>query len=189
MDLIEKDPKAYARRYFDKEQGFTNKGMEFGKKMADGLESGDITGDETLDLMIEQIPKFEIMDKEFFAELKRSRGQEPIIILAKPDTMKKDMTAFKEYKTSQTRWSQRRVDNCTQIQFYATAMWLKTGKIPKDVELVEIATKASLDGEIAPTGDIYRYKAVITMVQVLNMIIRMKKAWAAIEELTEARFV
>ena len=55
-------------------------------------------------------------------------GKELIPILARPDSIKDDMAGFKEYKTGQTAWNKKKVDELGQITFYATAIWLKTGK-------------------------------------------------------------
>jgi CheY-like chemotaxis protein len=183
LSLWESSPERYKEHYFYGKKTPINRGMAFGKKMADGLERDELTGDVVLDLMMERIPKFEVMDKEFRTELKN--GKDTIIILAKPDTMKADMTAFKEYKTGVTRWTRKKVDECGQITFYATAMWLKTGKIPKDIELVDVATKAALDGKIEATGDITRHPTVRTMTDILKMVVRMKKCWAGISKAME----
>lgn len=183
LTLWESSPERYKEKYLYGKKTPVNRGMAFGKKMADGLEHDELTGDMALDLMMAQIPKFEIMDQEFRAEIKN--GKDTIFILAKPDTMRKDMTAFKEYKTGVARWTRKKVDECGQITFYAMAMWLESGKIPQDIELVDIATKMSLDGKIEVTGDIYRHPTKRTMADILKMMVRAKKCWAGINKLME----
>lgn len=187
MDLLERDEKKWIEQYIYGQKNRINRGMAFGKIMADSLETSEASGDIMLDLTIERIPKFEIMDQPFTAELKV--GKKIIHIHCRPDTMKSDMSAFKEYKTGQESWSQKKVDNHGQITFYTTGMFLKTGKIPQDIELVHIETekeyKGALDSKLRATGEIKRYKTVRTMSQVLNMMVRMKKAWEKIEKITE----
>lgn len=168
----------------------TNKGMAFGKQMATGLEDEEATGDDVLDSVMTIIPKFDIMDKEFFVELKTGKrftsGElETIKILCRPDTMKANMTAFKEYKTSQKRWTKKQVDDFGQITFYAMGMYLRTGKIPSDIELVEIETKSALDGKIECTGEVIRHPTVRTMGQILNMMVRCRRAWSMISKIME----
>lgn len=186
MDLLEKNPEKWKQVYLYNEKMRVNRGMAFGRTMAEGLEHGEATGDIVLDLLMERLPKFEIMDKPIEAVLKD--GKRPIPLLAKPDTMKADMTAFKEYKTGQTKWTRRQVDESGQVTFYATVMFLIKGKIPHDIELVHVETakedNGPLDAKIGATGAIHRHPTKRTMSQVLNMMVRMKKAWREIERLT-----
>lgn len=168
----------------------TNRGMAFGKMMATGLEDDESTGDDVLDAVMTKIPKFEIMDKVFYANLKTGKrftnGEYEVIkILCKPDTMKADMTGFKEDKTAQKKWTKKQVDEFGQITFYAMGMYLVTGKIPYDIELVEVPTKMSLDGKMECTGDIIRHPTVRTMSQILNMMVRCRRAWSIIKTITE----
>jgi len=191
MDLLERNEQKWIEQYFYGQKNRINRGMAFGKTMADSLEKNEASGDVLLDLVIERIPKFEIMDKPFIADMKI--GKKTIQIYCKPDTMKEDMSAFKEYKTGQGGWTQKKVDENGQIIFYATGMYLKKGKIPADIELVHMETEKvdeeQLDSKLRVTGEIKRYKTVVTMVKVLNMMSRMKKAWARIEEISEKELI
>src|SRR4030042_4096635 len=96
MDLFERSIERWKEVYLYDQKMKINSGMAFGSLMAAGLEYGEATGDAVLDLLIEKLPKFEIMDKAVECQLNTGRGKEPIPILIKPDTMKEDMTAFKE---------------------------------------------------------------------------------------------
>lgn len=187
MDLFERNPERWKQIYIYDEQNRINQGMAFGRQMAEGLESGEATGDPILDLIMARLPKFEIMDQIFDAELKD--GKKIITIRAKPDTMKSDFSAFKEYKTGQSAWTQKQVDNFGQITFYATAMFLKTGKIPQDIELVHILTekedKDALDAKIGATGQIKRYPTKRNTAQILKMMGGMQKAWRGMQKLVE----
>ena len=183
MVLFQRNKELYKEVYFFNKKLPTSRPMAFGSQMAGALEDDKLTGNATLDLMMVKLPKFSIMDKEFLTEFKH--GKETIKILAKPDTMKKDCSAFKEYKTSMRKWTQKMADDSDQITFYATAMWLRTKKIPQDIELVVIGTKAQLDGKIAVTGDIWRYPTKRNMSDILGMMSRMIKCWHGIKQLSE----
>ena len=183
MTLFEMSPEKYADQYLFGKKQRINRNMAYGSMLADGLEAGESTGDPLLDLMMAKIPKFELMDKPFEAKL--PNGKEIINILAKPDTAKSDYTAFKEFKTSVRPWSQKMADESGQITFYATAIWLKTGKIPQDIELVDVVVGYEPDGRLQPTGDIWRFPTKRTMVDVIKMTSRMKRAWAGIKSLCE----
>ena len=191
MNLFERSPERWKEVYLYGAKMPVNRGMAFGREMADGLEYGEATGDPVLDLIMEKLPKFEIMDKAIKTIFKTTKYNIPL--LAKPDTMKKDMTAFKEYKTGQGRWNKGKVDEFGQITFYATVLFTITGKIPYEIELVHVLTKKidkdSSDSKLEATGDVYRYPTQRSMGQVLNMIVRMKKAWESIQKITEAELL
>lgn len=203
LDLFERSPERYKEVYIYGRQMPINRGMVLGKQMTDGLESGEMTGDPILDLVMERIPKFEIRDKI----LEDPRGEEvecqgktyrvPVLkdgkiripILAKPDSMKAEMTGFKEYKTGQERWTAAKVRNSGQMRFYGTAMYLVSGRIPNENELVHALTAKQNpedpQSRVIPTGDIYRYPFPLAMSDVLNMMIRMKNAWRGINEMVK----
>lgn len=168
--------------------------------MAEGLEADEATGDPLLDLMMAKIPKFERMDKAVedprgpeitYRQKEKARvpvlrnGKGSIPILAIPDTAKQDYSAFKEYKTSVRKWTQKMADQSGQITYYVTAIWLATGKIPQDIELVNVQVEYQPDGSLQPTGDIWRFPTKRSMIDIIKMTARIKKAWAGIQALCE----
>ena len=183
MALFEKSPEQWANIYLRDYPQYTNKNMRYGSLMADSLEKNELSGDPALDLMIENIPKFELIDKPIEANLKN--GKDIIIVLAKPDTAKADYTAFKEYKTSLKKWTQKIADDSDQITFYATTIWLKTNKIPQDIELVNVQVKYTKNGELTPTGELIRIPTARTMVDIIKMIARIRKNWTLIQQFCE----
>lgn len=183
MTMFEMSPEKYAQCYIYDQKMRPTKNMDYGTLMANGLELDEATGDPLLDLMMSQIPKFELMDKPINTELKD--GKEVIHILAKPDTCKKDFTAFKEYKTSTRKWTQKMADDSGQISFYATAIWLKTGRIPQDIELVNVPVEYDPKGALTPTGELIRLPTKRSMVDIIKMTTRMRNAWHGIKSLSE----
>lgn len=183
MTLFEMSPEKYIQKYIYEEKERISRNIALGKQLADGLENGELSGDPLLDLVMAKMPKFELMDKPFETELKN--GKEVIKILAKPDTMKPDMTAFKEYKTSTRAWTQKMADESGQITFYTTAIWLKTGRIPSDIELVCATTEYDENGALRPTGTIIRLRTIRHMSDIIKMTLRMRKAWEGIKKLCE----
>ena len=183
MTLFEMSPEKYVQKYIYEEKERISRNIALGKQLADGLENGELSGDPLLDLVMAKLPKFELMDKPFETELKN--GKEVIKILAKPDTMKPNMTAFKEYKTSTRAWTQKKADESGQITFYAAAIWLKTSKIPSDIELVCATTEHAQDGTLRPTGEVIRIHTTRHMSDIIKMTLRMRKAWEGIKKLCE----
>jgi hypothetical protein len=179
LNLFEKSPERYVRKYLFGEDLKTNQGQKYGKLLSEGLEKNEFTGDVALDLIIDKIPKLE--EKEYRVEVEMKNGKEKIPLFIVLDTAQRDLTAFKEYKTGQIL---RAMDAFGQMTFYSTAIKLKTGKIPKDREWVGIQTKKRPDGRIEGTGEIYRQQIVITELDCLRMMVRIKKAWLGIQKLT-----
>lgn len=191
LDLFEKSPARYAERYLYGGKNRTNRGMATGKMMAEALEEDGSTGDPMLDLVIVKLPKFELMDVEQRAEIpgsfvpKTKQVIGAIPILFRPDTSTSDLLAFKEYKTGQEKWTKRQVDQNGQITFYAMGAYLKTGRVPADIELVHVLTDQDEMGRIFPTGDIYRHPTTRTLKDVLMMMARTRRAWEGIKVLCE----
>ncbi len=199
MTTLEMSPQKYADKYLYNKKERISRNMAYGSLMAKGLEDEEATGDMVLDLMMSKIPKFDRMDKPvedpkgelvWYERDKVSiavpvlkNGKQTIPLLAIPDTAKNDYSAFKEYKTSVRKWTQKMADESGQITFYATAMWLKTGQIPKDIELVNVPVKYNEDGSLCPTGELVRLPTERTMVDIIKMCARIRKAWAGIDEL------
>ncbi len=199
MVCFEMNPQKFLDLYVYENEQYTTKNMAYGSALAHGLEHGESTGDVLLDLSMARLPKFELMDEVVEDEngievydphTQRTHkvpyitdGKEKIPLLAKPDTATSDYSAYKEYKTSTVKWTQKKVDDSGQLTFYSLAIWLKTGKLPQDIELVNISTEYTSDGKMTVTGDIWRFKTHRTMVDVIRMQSRAKKAWSGIKKL------
>ena len=205
MTLFERDPEGYAEQYLYGKKQRLSRNIVYGGMLAEGLEHGEASGDPMLDAMMSKLPKFELMDhaviakvgkgrfiryargsglNEMYVPILENRGDD-IPLLALPDTVKPDWSAFKEYKTSTRKWTQQMADESGQITFYATAMWLVTGKVPEDIELVNVPVAYDENGRLAPTGELVRLPTRRSMSDVIKMVSRMRKAWAGIKELCE----
>ena len=158
--------------------------MAYGTLLAEGLENEEATGDPLLDLMMARLPKFELMDKPIETTLGDKRYG-LINLLAKPDTCKADYSAFKEYKTSVRKWTQKMADESGQITFYATVIWLKTRRIPDDIELVDVQVAYDENGRLTPTGDMWQFPTNRHLPDILKMTKRMRRVWGDINELCE----
>ena len=181
MCLWEMSPEKYLAHYVYGEEQPITQNILYGKLMADSLESDELSGDLLLDLAMVRLPKYELMDIAFEVELD-DRNKPPIRILAKPDSAQSDYAAFFEYKSSVRKWTQKMADESNQITFYAMAMWLKTGKIPRDIELIDVQVAYKDNGRLAPTGEIFRFPTKRTIVDVIKMTRRVRTAWHEIQK-------
>lgn len=183
--LWKRSPREYIAKYVHDKPQFETKEMAFGKRMSVALEEDEFSGDPLLDVVIAQIPKFEEMEFPVSAELKIDK--EIVPLYGQIDTSKRDLSAFKEYKTGKGEWTQRRVDEDAQITFYATMYYILTKKIPNDIELVWVCTENSPHDPsvIVCTGEIKRFKTNRTMSHIINEMADMKKVWREIGEACE----
>lgn len=188
MRLWQTSPKAYVEKYVYGKANFTNRAMAFGKSVSTALEEGDMTGDMGLDILLLDLPRFENMEYPLKSILKQ--GKEEVPLYSQLDSAKTDLTGFKEYKTGVTNWTQRKVDEDPQITFYATSIYIKTGKIPTDMELVHIVTEQDHETlKISATGAMHRFPTKRTTLQVLKCMVEIRKVWKEISEMYEKEIV
>ena len=189
MTTFEMSPEKYIEKYIYNKKERISRNMSYGSQMAKGLEDEEATGDPLLDLMMVRLPKFELMDVPFEAELPDKK--DIIRILARPDTAKADYTAFKEYKTSTRKWTQKMADESGQIDFYVTAIWLLTKLFPEsvDIELVNVPVYYDAHGRLHPTSEIVRLPTKRTMANVIKTTGRMRHAWHGIQELCKSELL
>ena len=186
-DLIEKSEDRYVDVYIEGKAMRTNKGMGFGRKVADALDErkkgGEvITGDPAFDYVVSKMPTYGNPEVEIETTLN------DVPLFGKIDDLCPNFTGLYEHKTGIGRWTQHKADTHGQIDFYCTLIYgLK--KIPPeklDLKLVYLPTQYSDTGEIEVTGeDPIVFTTKRTMADVLAMSARQKRAWKRIGELTE----
>ena len=175
------DQKRYKDLYFDdrNELRTTNSGQAYGKIVADALEKGIQTGDVVTDSAMLLLPKYDLADQEFFAELKTKEGI--VNVLCKPDTMDSKTKAFREYKTGKTAWTKKKAQNHIQMKFYAMGIYLKYGVALKEAYLDWIETEKDLEGTIRPTGHLESFRVTFLLNDILKMMATTAKVAKEIE--------
>jgi len=190
MAMVEKSPGLYVQVYLEGKKLGTNRGQALGKEIAEAMENDEETGNIVKDLVLAQIPAYEIRDKKIETEI--VVGKERVPILIRPDSCKADYSAFYEDKTGATAWTQAKVDKDTQMLFYATGMHAITGKIPTG-KLIWAPTKKVMgeDGIERPelTGEVKIFPATWKYADILRMRLRMIKAWKKIEEIVSGEML
>lgn len=188
LDLYERSPKRWVELYVRGQEVHFNKngqaGIDLGRKLATALESKDLSGDPTIDLTIKRMPRFERFEVELSPTLQQGKGENGIPLLGRVDNATPDLSGFKEYKQGTTAWTQAKADSHGQITFYSMMIYLTNGKLPTDIELVWMPTERRPDGSTELIGDVHVFKTQRTMADVLRMMLRVRKAWAGMERLT-----
>lgn len=196
MRLLEASPTTYREVYFEGRKMPTNRGQGLGREIAEAIETDTDTGDIIKDAVIAQLPKYEHRDKEFRMTIP---GKEPVPLLIKPDSLKKDYSAVIEYKTGVEPWTQNKVDRDDQLTFYATGIYVLVKKIPK-LDLYWAETAMDMEDINNPgerimfnmpqlTGRIERFETTRTIKDVLKMQVRMRAAWREIGRMVENELV
>jgi len=181
LDTLERSEKKYIDIYIEDGPRFSNAAMGFGKRMDDVIENDETTGDPVLDLVSLAVPTYSDQQHEILTELNG------VPLFGKLDDFKVETKdAFRERKTGIQLWTQKKVDIFGQITFYYSMIYAEYGIKPEDVgcELVYIPTKRDESGDIEPVGDVRIFKTERTMIDILEMSNRQKKAWERIKELS-----
>lgn len=177
-NLFLRSPAQYRRVYILGEPSFKNIEMEFGSKIADGLEKDELTGDPEIDFCKSALPKVDEKEKVIKVKL----GDIPL--LTKMDGFT-EPNIIHEYKTGHSPWTQSKADKFGQITFYALAFFLKTNKIP-ETSLFWIPTKKE-NGVISLTGEKpIEFKTKRGISDFTRLAIGIKKVWKGIGEMVEA---
>lgn len=192
MLLWESSRKRWFEYYFGSAKKFGNRGMDLGTEVADAMKNDEETGDFGKDLVISQMPKCAIRDQSFIVTL--GKGKDAVPILIKPDGLSEDWMELDETKTGSELdpWTQRKVDDDPQLTFYATGIYIEKKKIPSKIRLAYAPTEMILDREDGIekprlTGEVKIFHTQRHMSEILNMMVRMRKAWREINAACEAR--
>lgn len=186
LNLWEASPERYKQQYLYGDKIPINRGMAYGKRMADALEHDKDTGDIALDYAMTKLPKAGTMEKEIDWEVLG------VPIFGKMDSSEDDLSLIDEYKTgTEKSWNQNKANISAekgQICFYSTAIYFKTKKIPK-ARLSFVPTVKNGLGQVEAKGEVQTFQVESTMKDVLMMGTRMKKAWKEIGEMCEKELI
>jgi len=161
----------YKRIYID---GFKidNPGIRLGKKFAEFMESKE----EKSDIKFFSLAK-NIIPKPLEREKKILVDWEGIPIYSILDGYDED-PIIHEYKTGKTAWTQAKVDKDEQLTFYALAVWLLTGNLPKKIWLYWLPRDDS-----GLTGGLHVFETTRSLKDFIKLYPKVKDAWIGIEEL------
>lgn len=205
MSLFEMSREKWANQYLFGKKQRISRNMAYGSMLASGMEHDKLSGDPILDLMMVKLPRYDLADKivedkngvevlykhdgKTYKVPYMTDKKEKIPLLAKPDTMSFDGLKFAEYKTSVRNWTQKMVDESGQLTFYATAIWLKTKKIPHDIKLINVVVNYGEGGALSPTGEILTFETKRTMTDILKMTARIRRNWKEIKKFCEEELI
>jgi hypothetical protein len=183
LQLFEKSPFEYAKVYIYNEK-VTNPFIELGKELAEALERDDWKKEESPDIELARILLPSYPERE--AELKGEVGG--VKILGKLDGFDRKLLRLGEFKTGRAEWTQKRVDEFGQLTFYSLLIYKNFGKIPNEIKLHWVPSEYDENGKLKLAGEVRTFETHRTMKDLLDMSVRIKKAWKGIIELCAEEF-
>jgi hypothetical protein len=171
--LWETNKEAYRKRYYYGEEGYSNKGMSFGRQVAKELESKEKPLTEEMQTLKILLPKYDVAEKKLTAEIKTKDGI--INLLGYVDSYRNKDHAIREYKTGKVPWTQRKVDSHPQLDMYAAIVYINEQKLPKELWLDWIETQYT-DKGVELTGRIESFQTDRGVLDAIRMINRIKQA-------------
>jgi len=173
-------PEEYKRRYIDGVK-YTSKYMEFGKMIAEISENRKKENPNTNEkLALELLPVFEETEKKLEAVWNG------VPLLGYLDGYNKGEII--EIKTGTQPWTQKRVDEHEQLDFYAI-MLKETEKIKIEdikIKLIWLETMVDVDGTIFLTGKKEQFETKRTLRNEIYLAPKVKKVWKGIDELIKS---
>lgn len=185
MMLWLSSPERYKAQYFDKrnDMNYTNAGQEFGKMFADALEKGEETGDLRTDAAMLLLPKYDVRDVQFFAEMKTPHGWLKLVI--KPDFLNSETKEFIEIKTGKVKWTPAKAQSHPQMIFYAIGINLEYKVMNEKAILAWAETEQVADENglvtTQPTGHIETFPVTFSRSQYLEFQAEMVRVALEIE--------
>jgi hypothetical protein len=183
IQLFERDPVLYAKKYIYGEEEAATDSMRLGKKLALVLEHREATGDGALDNLVSSFPSYP--DRELGIEANMDGVDVPLYgVLDGFDTAS---LRIGEYKSGKL-WTQEMVDQSGQLKMYALIVWLKYKRMPSEIKLHWARTQYDESGQLGFVGEIQSFAANITLEDILLFSERVRAVWAGIKELCGQRY-
>lgn len=162
--LIESSPKGYIDRYL-KGKVLETESLSFGKKVAEAKERNKPSKDPEVEIARILLPDYPEREVEMFAETKHCQ------IFSKFDGLNRDIPKIGDHKTGYKEWTQERVNKDSQLTFYSYNYFLNENEIPL----------LGIDWFNRETQEVTSFETTRTMKDLLEIDLRIKKAWDKIE--------
>lgn len=179
LDLFERSPAEYAKRYIYGEQWAGNEYTDLGRLFAEAVEHNK-SDDPIISFLIQSLPKYP--QREYEMRVPISINAQKITLLAKIDGIDVKNKNLGEYKTGK-KWTQERAKACEQLKFYHLVYWMMYRTMLDNIYLYWAETAKNKYGELKLTGTFDIFEVKHTEVDLLNYKIKIKKLVQGITEL------
>lgn len=161
MRLWLEDKAKYRVKYYDAQEDRSSPELDFGKKVAEGLEDGSI--------VIPGLPLYPVPEWAFKGDVNG------VPFAAYVDQYWPEKRKFRETKTGKHPWTQARVDGHMQLDIYSTCIEESEGSVDEECHLDWLVTRnaqatvefdghvlAGFSHRIEMTGEVVSFARVIT---------------------------
>lgn len=180
LNKWESNPLEYIQQYVLGDMQPTNAAMEFGSYVHAALEHDNDFDDPVLEHLLTVFPKFD--QREFI--ISTTAGSVPVY--GKLDGYEPEQKIIAEFKTGR-KWTTTMVERADQLTFYSMLHYCKFNELPWAVRLYWLPTQ-TVDGEVSPAGMVQVFQTKRSIVDVLRMADRVKRAWETIGQATEKEY-
>lgn len=175
---------SFYKKYVLGKEDRSNIRFEKGKEFADYKETGEIphyVEDPLLAQVGDAVPRLELIEHKLVVDLFKGRPKEkpewskPVLMFS--DSCNRDFSEVYEYKTGKEAWTQQRVDDHEQLDFYAMLYYIASGHtiIPKFtlywIETTDVILPNG-DTSVRYTGHIEEFEREFTEKDIINMIMK-----------------
>ena len=183
--LFRSSPEAWYKRYILKEEGFKNKYMEFGGKMALLREGKEKTEDEIIRSVLIFLPQYPNREYELTAPIKIAK--KPVILLGTVDGVDFRRHIVADDKTGlKGNWTQKIVDNAKQLTWYSMIYLLMKGRLP-NLELNWIETEV-VNSKVVATGNIKTFTTTRTLKDIVLLRSDVNKVWIEMQKMCDNKW-
>lgn len=186
LDLWERDPDEYKRRYFYGKPSIENDAMRFGKHIAAVLEGKEKPANHTEQSVKLLCQQYDKPEHHIRVKMKTVYGE--VMLEGYIDSFNSTTCSFIENKTGTTKWTSKKAGNHGQMHFYYILILLSTGtRIPSAI-LQHLDTVADPRAKFGRklSGYIYPYEVELSVGHELEMRRRIENAVREISQAYQA---
>jgi hypothetical protein len=179
INLFERSPDLYAKKYLFAQEEEQTASMRFGKRFAQALELQQKTGDDAMDNLVTVFPNYPL--REFQIEARLDGVEVPLYGVLDgydPETLR-----IGEFKTGRL-WTQEMVNQSGQLKMYSLLVWLKFQQLPGEVRLHWAETQYTEGRGIEFTGEVQSFEAKVSLEDLVTFSARVRRAWEGIKALS-----
>lgn len=147
--------------------------MRYGKKFATAMEKGE-EEDAILKAVSSRVPRFSKPEFRLEATMATEWGGIPLLGFI-DSSQDNPLDGFREYKTGQHAWTQKKADKHGQLTLYSLMIYINENRLPKEIFLDWIETQKDDEGTIYATGRIETFQTSRQIGDLLEMSTIIKR--------------
>ena len=171
FSIVERDPELYREMYFGEGTQYDNEAMEFGRKVHDSIAKGEEAGDVEVDHAKMVLPAY---PKQHYDVKAKIPGE--ITLMGQFDGFDPRKMILADYKTGNTKWSQKMVDGSDQLTFYSYICMMRYKKPLRAIKLHWYSRK---------TGIVTTFQTTRSKIDMMRLHPRIQKAWNMVLKISE----